>query len=80
MEQTNLEKLELSVKQLQQELEQLNGDKLSLCKDISAMQQQLQGMRWQNCKNVTYFPFLRFFNCLIVLITEFIELIMGVSF
>ncbi|KAM9207146.1 centriolin [Dugong dugon] len=42
MEQLNLEKLELSVRKLQQELDQLNRDKLSLHEDISVMQQQLQ--------------------------------------
>lgn len=43
MEQSNLEKLELGVRKLQQELDHLNQDKLSLHKDIAAMQQQLQG-------------------------------------
>ncbi|XP_008150352.3 centriolin isoform X1 [Eptesicus fuscus] len=45
MEQSNLEKLELSVRKLQQELDQLNQDKLSLHEDIAAMQQQLQEKR-----------------------------------
>ncbi|PNJ72364.1 CNTRL isoform 5 [Pongo abelii] len=45
MEQSNLEKLELNVRKLQQELDQLNRDKLSLHNDISAMQQQLQEKR-----------------------------------
>uniref|UniRef100_A0A2K5QEU4 Centriolin n=1 Tax=Cebus imitator TaxID=2715852 RepID=A0A2K5QEU4_CEBIM len=45
MEKSNLEKLELNVRKLQQELDQLNRDKLSLHNDISAMQQQLQEKR-----------------------------------
>ncbi|XP_019503792.1 PREDICTED: centriolin isoform X3 [Hipposideros armiger] len=45
MERSNLQKLELSVRKLQQELDQLNQDKLSLHKDMAAMQQQLQEKR-----------------------------------
>uniref|UniRef100_A0A8D2D7G2 Centriolin n=1 Tax=Sciurus vulgaris TaxID=55149 RepID=A0A8D2D7G2_SCIVU len=45
MEQSNLENLELNVRKLQQELDQLNRDKLSLHKDISAMQPQLHEKR-----------------------------------
>ncbi|XP_026960818.1 centriolin isoform X7 [Sagmatias obliquidens] len=43
--QSDLEKLEVDVRKLQQELDQLNRNKLSLHKDIAAMQQQLQGKR-----------------------------------
>lgn len=68
MEQSNLEKLELSVRKLQQELDQLNRDKLSLHEDMAAMQQQLQGRRphsWGFCLFLGY-PF----RCLIFLIIE----------
>ncbi|XP_019802025.1 centriolin isoform X2 [Tursiops truncatus] len=43
--QSDLEKLEVDVRKLQQELDQLNRNKLSLHKDIAAMQQQLQEKR-----------------------------------
>ncbi|XP_072816133.1 centriolin isoform X3 [Vicugna pacos] len=43
--QSDLEKLELDVRKLQQELDQLNMSKLSLHKDIAAMQQQLHEKR-----------------------------------
>lgn len=45
MEQANLERLELDVRKLQQELDRLNREKLSLHKDLGAVQQQLQGMK-----------------------------------
>ncbi|XP_006865728.1 PREDICTED: centriolin [Chrysochloris asiatica] len=44
-EQLNLEKLELAVRKLQQEVDQLNRDKLSLHEDVSVLQQQLQEKR-----------------------------------
>ncbi|XP_045152487.1 centriolin isoform X2 [Echinops telfairi] len=44
-EQSNLETLGLSVRKLQQELDQLNRNKLSLHKDIAGMQKQLQEKR-----------------------------------
>lgn len=43
MEQSTLGKLELRVRELQQELEHLSQDKLALHSDISMVQQQLQG-------------------------------------
>ncbi|XP_059956567.1 centriolin isoform X4 [Mesoplodon densirostris] len=43
--QSDLEKLEVDVRKLQQELDQLNRNKLSLHGDIAAMQQQLQEKR-----------------------------------
>ncbi|XP_029392327.1 centriolin isoform X6 [Mus pahari] len=42
MEQSNLGKLELSVRKLQQELEQLSQDKLALHSEVAEVQQQLQ--------------------------------------
>nr|XP_045007187.1 centriolin isoform X2 [Jaculus jaculus] len=42
MERSNLEKLELSVREVQQQLEQLNQDRLSVQGEIAAMQHQLQ--------------------------------------
>ncbi|XP_076784701.1 centriolin isoform X4 [Arvicanthis niloticus] len=45
MEQSNLGKLELSVRKLQQELEQLSEDKLALHSDVSEVQQQLHDKR-----------------------------------
>ena len=43
--QSDLEKLELDIRKLHQELDQLNRNKLSLHRDIAAVQQQLQGKR-----------------------------------
>jgi centriolin len=43
MEQSNLGKLELSVRKLRQELEQLSQDKLALHSEVAEVQQQLQG-------------------------------------
>ncbi|XP_035878050.1 centriolin isoform X1 [Phyllostomus discolor] len=45
MEQSNLEKLELGVRRLQQELDRSNRDKLSLLTDVAAAQQQLREKR-----------------------------------
>ncbi|XP_028741920.1 centriolin isoform X5 [Peromyscus leucopus] len=45
MERSNLGKLELRVRELQQELEHLSRDKLALHSDISTVQQQLQDKR-----------------------------------
>ncbi|XP_053512496.1 centriolin isoform X4 [Artibeus jamaicensis] len=45
MEQSNLEKLELGVRKLQQDLDRSNRDKLSLQKDVAAVQQQLREKR-----------------------------------
>lgn len=43
MEQSNLGQLELSVRKLRQELEQLSQDKLALHSEVAEVQQQLQG-------------------------------------
>ncbi|XP_070315281.1 LOW QUALITY PROTEIN: centriolin [Odocoileus virginianus] len=43
--QSDLEKLELDIRKLQQELDQLNRNKLSLHKDIAGLQQQLHEKR-----------------------------------
>lgn len=43
--QSDLEKLELEIRKLQQELDQLNRNKLSLHKEVAALQQQLHGER-----------------------------------
>lgn len=59
MEQSNLEKLELSVRKLQQELERLSQDKLALHSDLSEVQQQLQGKEGADLEAVappTAFP------------------------
>lgn len=54
MEQSHLEKLGLDVRKLQKEIDQLNREKLSVHKDVAAMQQQLQGMRQHNQRDVTF--------------------------
>lgn len=66
--QSDLEKLELDIRKLHQELDQLNRNKLSLHRDIEAVQQQLQGKRRGGEATV----FLLRESCLIVcfLITE----------
>ncbi|XP_073081501.1 centriolin isoform X3 [Manis javanica] len=45
MERSHLEKLGLDVRKLQKEIDQLNREKLSVHKDVAAMQQQLQEKR-----------------------------------
>ncbi|XP_058528803.1 centriolin isoform X2 [Ochotona princeps] len=42
VEQSNLEKLELKVRKVQQELEELHRNKVSVCSDLSLAQQQLR--------------------------------------
>lgn len=43
--QSDLEKLELDIRKLEQELDQLNRSKVSLHRDVAAVQQQLKGKR-----------------------------------
>ena len=62
--QSDLEKLELDIRKLHQELDQLNRNKLSLHRDIAAVQQQLQGKRRGGEVTLFLLPE-SLFNCLL---------------
>lgn len=56
MQQSNLGELELSARELRQELQQLSEDKLALHRELSEVQQQLHGKEGADLEPPSAFP------------------------